>query len=444
MSPRELFQNLDSDTVKSRTRGAMMVSMAAQGGTQVMQFAAFAVLGRLLSPDDFGLIAMATVASNFIVQFKDAGLSQATIQRDTVNEAQISTIFWINCALTLVLGLSLLSLSPAIAWVYGDPRLTAIAASLAVPMALSGTSLQHRALLARRMDFGRIARAELLGTALGIATGICGALNDWAYWSIIAMIVARELTTTVLLWVLSAWIPRRPSRLAEVRSMLHFGLNLTGFGLVNYFNRNADDFLIGRVSGPAALGQYSMAYRFLMLPLQLLNAPLAQVLLPTLSRYRDDPSHFEASFLGFLRIVAWLTIIPIACTCLVGEDLIVMILGSEWREAGQLFSILAIASMLQPVGNLCGQLFLAVGATRPLFRWGIFSMLVNVSGFLIGIRWGASGVAWAYAICTLGLTPPYWWYCCRHSGLSLGPLINAMKWPCLIGMSIVAVYLYRL
>ena len=158
MSKNTVFEKLDTSDMHGRSKRGIAVSMSAQGARFCLQIGSTVVLGRLLTPSDYGLVGMAAVVINLVAMFKDAGLAQATVQREVVTPAQISTLFWINLGLVLVLALLVGASAPLIAWIYGDSRLVGLTVVLTVPIIASGLSLQHRALLERNMRFIDIAR----------------------------------------------------------------------------------------------------------------------------------------------------------------------------------------------------------------------------------------------------------------------------------------------
>lgn len=380
--------------------------MAAQGVRFVLQVGSMIALARLLTPADFGLVAMVTVLVNFIGLFKDAGLAQATVQRETITHEQISALFWINVVLTGGLASLVAALSPVIVWIYGEPRLFWLSVFLALPIFLSGFWLQHRALLQRHMRFVAIARTEILSYALGVAVGIVSALYGAGYWALAYMTLTVAVCSTVAYWVETGWIPGAPRRNTGVRPMLRFGANLTGFNLVNYFARNADNFLIGKVVGADALGQYSRAYSLMILPISQIKAPVANALLPALSRLQNNPQEFEELFVKWVRIIAWLTAAPVASATIWGQSAVLFILGSEWRLAAEIIHWLAIASFLHPVASLFGLAYVASGKTSKMLRWSIFGASVRLAGFVVGvIYFGALGVAQSYAITSILLLP---------------------------------------
>ena len=377
----------------------------AQGIRLAVQIGGTIILARLIGPEAFGLVAMVLVVSGFLEVFRDAGLAQATVQRRQLAPEQVSTLFWVNSGVCLLLAAGLAGLAPLVAWIYGEPRLTTLTLAMAVPLAVEGLCLQHRALLQRSMQFGRIALAESVAAIGGLLVAVVAAKAGAGYWSLVLQRIVVAVIQVALIWILSGWIPGRFRRNLGVRPMLSFGLRLSGFNLLNFFSRNADKFLIGRFVGADALGQYSRAYSLMLLPISQINAPLASVLTPALARLQSDPEAFARVFLRTFRVLAWVTVPAIGVAAASGAHLLAFLLGPGWELAGSAFQMLAVASLFQPLTNICGVVLIATGRTDQLLRWGKVSSVVLVGAFLVGLPWGVIGVATAYAVAIHCLLP---------------------------------------
>jgi PST family polysaccharide transporter len=219
--------------------------MGGQAANFVLKLGSTAVLARLLTPADFGLIAMVTAVTGFVEMFKEAGLSMATIQRAEINHRQISTLFWINLGLSILLMFVVVGLAPAVAWFYGEPQLLWITIALGAMFPLGGLTIQHVALLRRQMRFGTLVSIDVTSNAVGIAAAITAAAFGARYWALVIMMAASGAANAALVWITCPWVPGLPKRGAGVRPMLAFGGNLTGFAFINYWARSADNVLIG-------------------------------------------------------------------------------------------------------------------------------------------------------------------------------------------------------
>ncbi|MFC1542116.1 lipopolysaccharide biosynthesis protein, partial [Candidatus Latescibacterota bacterium] len=364
------------------------------------------VLARLLTPEDFGLIAMVAAVTGFVMMFKDMGLSMATVQRAEINHGQISTLFWINVALSLAIMLLTATLAPAIAWFYSEPRLIWITLALAGAFIFSGFTVQHQALLRRQMNFGRLAAIEITSMLVGVITAIVSALYGAGYWALVLMQLSTAIVGAITVWMVCGWRPGLPVRRSGVREMLTFGGHLTGFSFVNYFARNTDKLLIGKFWGAGPLGLYSKAYGLLMLPLSQINAPLSAVAIPALSRLQDEPERYRNYYLKAISLIAFFTM-PMAMFMIVmSGELIQIVLGPQWSEASRIFLFLGIAALVQPIANTSGWLFISQGRARDMLRWGLIGGTLAIVSIIAGLPWGTVGVAGSYAITGLFIRTP--------------------------------------
>lgn len=384
-----------------------VVTLGGQGIKFVLGLVSTAVLARLLRPQDFGLVAMVTSITAFIGLFKDLGLSNATVQRLQVTHEQISFLFWINVALSLGTTLVVLALAPAIAWFYHEPRLLWVTVALSLSFVLGGLAVQHQALLRRQMQFKSLAVRDIIAMVCGMASSITLAWFGFGYWSLVAGPVTANIVGCVLLWTICDWRPGAFRRGVGARGMLAFGGNLTIFNLVNYFSRNFDNILIGRVLGASPLGIYSKAYGLLMLPISQINFPMAAVLLPGLSRLQNETVEYAKLFINSVRSIALLTVPIVVFSFFFAQDVVLVLLGKRWLPVAPVFQLLAPAALFGAISFAPGWLCQSLGRSRRQRNYALISAPICVAGFFIGIRWGIAGVAASYSITFSCL---FWWY----------------------------------
>lgn len=413
------------EDLASASLGGGAATLIGQGAAFGIQLVATIVLARLLTPNDFGLIAMVTAVTGFALLLKDLGLSTATIQKSDLGHGQVSTLFWINVGAGLGLCLLTIALSPAIAWFYSEPRLVMITVVISAGFVLGGLTAQHKALLTRHLRLGQLATIQVISTCFGVAGAIAGAIAGWGYWSLVLMQILSALFLMVGVWMACRWRPGLPMLDAGVGSMLVFGGNVTGFNVTNYFARNADKILIGGVWGEGPLGLYSKAYTLMMLPLTQINIPLAQVAIAALSKCREDPERYASYYLKAISVITLVTT-PFVSFCIVcSEPLVRVILGAQWIEASRLFAVLGFAGLIQPLYYTQGWLHNSMGRSDRFLRWGLVGSATFVVAFCLGIPYGAFGVALAYAVTTWVILVPCMWYAAASAGIKVGRILWA-------------------
>ena len=433
LTPETIFisDNLSQDLAEKSVRGGM-ATMGSQGVSFVLRMASTMVLARLLTPSDYGLIGMVTVVVNFATMFKDAGLSMATVQKDNISHEQISTLFWINVLISIVLGVCVLVGSPLVAAFYGKPELTAVTAVFSISFIPSGLSIQHAALLRRHMRFGSLAVVQIAAQVISLAVAILLALYGWRYWALVGGSLTTAFATVVLTFFFCPWVPGRMRKGTGVRKMLKFGGHLTGFNFINYFSRNADSILIGRFIGADALGLYTKAYQLFMMPISQIRAPITNVAMPVLSSLKDQPERYVKYYQRLIDIMATLTI-PLTLYCFVeAEFLIGLVLGAQWLGAVPVFRVLAVAGVLQSITSTAGLVQLSFGYSARYFKWGVVGAFVFVGSFIIGLPYGIVGVATSYACANLLITFPTLFYCYHKTPVSVSLFLRTLIMPLLI------------
>lgn len=424
---------------RASTHGAA-ISLGSQLGKFGAQLAYQILLARMLSPQDFGVVAMAAPILAFLQLFTELGLSQATIQRPRIGQGELSFLFWINVGASVLLGLATVAIAPLVGAFYGDLRVVGVTAVSGAMFVLSGLSSQHLALLNRNLAFGKLAVIDLCAFMLGAVAGLLFAAAGVGYWSILIAQAITSLITVVLAWVLSHWRPGKPQGGQDWRALLGFGGNLTGFNIANFFARNADNILIGRFSGGVALGLYDRAYKLLLAPLTQISTPLSRVAMPLLAKTRDTPALYRTAYVRTLEAVVTLTYPCVVFAIATHEQLIVTVLGEKWQGVAPIFAILGVGAFFAPIGNSTGWLFISQNRTRQMRNWGVLSSLLFVTSFVVGLPWGPIGVASCYiGVGIVVQGPMVLWAATREGPVGLRDVLRALAPHALAAVSAFAV-----
>lgn len=412
--------------LKVASVSGIAVNFAAQMVKFGLTFLYQILLARLLQPADFGVVAMAAPVLAFVGLFADFGLTQATVQRANISQQQLTLIFWINCLLSLALAIITVVVSPLVGRFYHNEQVTPIVVILGSMFFLGGLYAQHLALLNRRLAFAKLAVIDLVGFLAGAAAAIAAAMLGLRYWAIIINGVVTGIVTLVLAWMFTRWVPGRPQWAEDARALLGFGGNITTFNVVNYFARNLDNVLIGKYVGVVGLGLYDRAYKLLLLPLSQITGPFAKVATPLLAQLLDDPPAYRRAYTRMLEAICLLTFPGVVFAMVSSKLLIDTVLGSRWDGVAPIFSVLAIGAFFAPISNSTGWLFITQDRTREMRNWGVVSSAMFVLSFILGLRWGAQGVANSYVAVGALQGPLIWWAVTRRGPLSFVQLLSGL------------------
>ncbi|WP_370390809.1 lipopolysaccharide biosynthesis protein [uncultured Winogradskyella sp.] len=419
MSKSNKIVDFDSKDLGRKSVRSGMVNMGGQLLSVIIQLTSTVVLARIISPDSYGIIGMVMAVIIFAGLFRDLGLSTATIQRKEINSNQISVLFWVNAAVGLGLSVLLAFCSPLVVWFYGKPELLWVTVVLGINIFLSSLGAQHAALLNRHMQFVKFNVAKISSALTYFIVALIGALYGMEYWALVLGAVAQTIVNTALVWFFSGWIPGLPQRNTGSRDLIKYGLNLTGFEFVNYFSRNLDNVLIGKVIGAEVLGYYTRAYRLIMFPISNIRTPLAAVALPGLSSIQSEKLLFRSYYTQLLGILSVVTMPIAAFTFFAAEPIVLVVLGLDWLPVAPIMQWLAVAAFLQPVAGLFGVVLLALGLAKRHMHCGLISGIVLSLVFLISVNYGVEVLAMAYAISGYVLFIPIFLYASKNTGINL-------------------------
>jgi O-antigen/teichoic acid export membrane protein len=356
------------------------------------------ILARLLTPDDYGMVAMVAAINGFAGLFLTLGLSTATIQRAEINHAQVSTLFWINTGIGALLMLVVAGLSPAIAEFYDTPELLWVALTMSCIFFINGLAVQHNALLNRQMRFFEISIIQVISIFSAAMVAIFFALNGYGYWALALSRITESLFIVLGTLIATRWIPGLPSRAIGVGSLLKFGTNIIGFDVVNYFSRNLDKILIGRFHGSNPLGLYNKAYQLLLFPLENIKNPLMRVALPALSQLQNDPMSYRIYYTKFLSILVFISMPLVTILFVCSDQLINIVLGPQWLEASSIFKIMAFAAFILPASSTRDLVLVSTNKTGRHLLLGTIGAAITIILFIIGSQWGVKGIAAGYTI----------------------------------------------
>jgi len=414
-----------------------VATLASQAGQFLMQAISTVVLARLLTPADFGLVAMVTAITGMATAFVDLGLTEATIQRKEISHNQVSTLFWINVAFGLALMLVTAALAPVFVWFYGEPRLKNITVLLSLSFLISGLRSQHDALLKRQMRFAALAIRDVAMYVVAVPVAIIMALRGAGYWVLITLPLLLNSTQMLLSWFMVNWRPGLPRRDPEVGSMVTFGRNVAGSCVIYQVNRNADNALIGWYWGAAPLGLYSRAYNLLMLPVRQLTVPVGAVVIPAFSRIQDDAERYARYYLRAANLLMWIGAPLFGFLAVAAEPVIVLILGQQWRESAPVFQILAISAVAQLLLESTIWLLVSRGQSKRLLKLLLVISPIIVASFALGLPFGIKGVALSCSLVFLALLPWILQFAFRGTNLTLPRLGKALLCP--VSLSLVGV-----
>jgi O-antigen/teichoic acid export membrane protein len=411
---------------RSAVRGAG-AAITGSAGNFAVGIGSIVVLARLLTPSDFGVVTMVTTFSLLLRSFGLNGFTELIMQREEITDSLASNLFWINLVIGTILTLAFASSGPLLAFFYHNSAVVQITQGMSLTIGIGCLGYIHLGLLQRAMHFRSTAIINFVGQALQVIVSIVLAIAGWHYWALVWGSVTQTAVTTAGALLVCRWIPSRPGRASGTGAGLKFAMNVYSHFAFTYLTRNTDNFLVGWRFGARALGFYKKAYDLFVLPETQLSAPLCAVVVSTLSRVNRNREQFQRYFLRAISVLALVGMGIGADFALVGEDLFRFLFGPGWEEAGRIFALFGPGIGVMLLYNTHGWIHLSIGRPERWFRWSLMEFVCTASLFLLTLRWGPSGIAFAWTASYFLLMFPGFWYAGKPIGLGIGSVF-AVIW----------------
>jgi O-antigen/teichoic acid export membrane protein len=392
------------------------------------------LLARLLSPNDFGLVAMVFSVTGIAEQFSELGLSTATIQCRELAHHQVTNLFWINVGTGCLFSLAICALAPGIANFYGDPGLVPMTLVISTTFFWGGLTVQHQALLSRQMKQAHLVVIRVSASCLSLILAILLAINHFGVWALAWREVARALFVAAGMWLFCRWIPGWPSRNANIKALLHYGSHITLNQFVIACVSQLDRLLIGKFFGASPLGLYRQAQQLILAPIEQLRAPVYGVASPSLSMLQIDPDRYRRYYQRIVLVIGLATMPLGLFISIYAGEITHVLLGPRWIAATVFLQIFGIVAFLKPSLDTTAIVMMTYGLSKRLLTISI-AYNVSLAAFMfVGLYWGAEGVALANVGAIVLLMLPMLYFSLHSTPVTLGQFFSAVSTPAIASL----------
>jgi len=360
------------------------------------------VLARLLTPEMFGLVAMANVALALVASLRDVGLGQAYVQREMGSPEELrraaNTTFYLMLLTNAVLCVLAVSLAPLAGRFFENPEVVPLLRAITLIFLLDGLISGPTMVLRRRMDFRRLAYGEIGASFAMAIVAISLATLDFKAWSLVwGQVAGRVAEASALFW-LSGWRPRFEFSRKLARELFDFGRYLWAFSILSAVGRVLDRAIVGRGLGAASLGSYHLGSNLANLPAQQISSVVNRITFPAFARMQGDPERMAAALRKTLAHVSIVTLPLTAGLIVAGPQLIGTVYGPGWEAAVPVLQALALFGMTLSISSVTGPIFQAIGRPQVLLYTSIFHHVIYVGLLLWWGRYGLQGILSAVVV----------------------------------------------
>lgn len=398
------------------------------------------VLARLLGPGAYGVIAQASIYISLTTLILDQGLTAALVSRRSVSREAAAAASTVNVVLGISVAVVTILIARALADFFRTPSLQPVLWVLGAALILKALAIVPRMLLTRSMSFRAIAISDVGGALIGGLAGIIGALSGLDYWALVLQLVLSDCFAAVVL-VVSARPPWPGLRFSAIRGDASFSGRVFVGNLVSFSSRNVDNILIGRVFGANDLAYYSLSYRVLLTPVQMIGQVVTRVLFPAISRVRDDLTAVQTLIVRSTGTISSIAFPLMGFVAVSAVESVNVFLGAEWAPAIVVLQVLAVTGARQAVTAINAPVLLGLGLSKVHLRFNLVAAFVQIAGMILGLPWGIYGVAVGYTVAGIMLTPIIFWLQSKYAALSWARQIASFVPPLVGTLMAVLVYL---
>lgn len=381
--------------LKKKAKIAVLWSGADILLRQGLQFGISIALARMLSPEDFGTIALLYLFTGIASAFVDSGFSVALIQKQDVTHTDESTVFWFNLTMGLIVALALAAAAPAIATFFDKNILVPLTWVMALNIVISALGSVHGTLLNKRLDFKAQMKIGAVTTIVSGGTAVVMAWYDYGVWALAALTLTGSLVTTILLWLFSDWRPRWVFSLDSARRLFGFGGYMLASGMLDIAYNRIYTLLIGKFYGTRELGFYNRAESTKQLPCGVLTGILSRVALPIFSAAAHDALQLRRGVQLALRVMMLLNIPMMLGLAVVAEPLVLVLFGAQWLPSVPIMQILCIGGIVWPLHVINLNVLMAQGHSHLFFRLEVVKKICGSIFLIVGAFFGVMGIAWS-------------------------------------------------
>jgi PST family polysaccharide transporter len=410
-----------SGQLRARATKAAGWALLDRWVTRTLTTVVFIILARLLTPQEFGIAALALVARHFLSTFIDQGFSEAIVQTPDLKPSFANTAFWTAIVTGSTLTLALVFTASFVAReILGDASVAPLLRVLAISLGFTALSSTQSALLRRQLAFRELAIRHLVAQVVAGIVAVVAAFLGAGAWSIVLQAILQGAIGAAILWRYSEWRPALEFHPATFRSLSAFGVSMVGIDILSVIQQQADNLLVGRSLGAAALGIYALAFRFYFVVVDVTMSSMSSVALSTFARVQRDLPAIRRSYLAATRLTA-LVVLPIfAGMVVVAPEMISALVGDTWNAAAPVLRALSPSGLILCLAYLDRSLVVALGRPRLALGIAAAGVALRLLGYIVGVQFGLVGVAVGLSVASIVFWPFRSMILRKLMGLSLG------------------------
>lgn len=384
---------MENQHTKSNIISSLFWKLMERGGTQGIQFFVSIVLARLLTPEEYGIIAIVMVFILLANVFVESGFNTALIQKKDSDEVDFSSVLYLSLGVATILYGIIFITAPCIANFYNEPILIQVIRVLAITLFIGAFNSIQNAFVARNMLFKKLFASSLGAVTISGIVGVIAAYSGLGVWALVLQQLTSQLAVALILWFTVKWRPHLTFSIKRVKSLFSYGSKLLASGLLDTLYRNLRTIIIGRMYTPAMLGYYNRGEQFPQIIVSNINGSIQSVMLPALSAHQDDRKRVKEMMRRAIISSSFLIFPMMVGMAVVAEPLVKIVLTDKWLPAVPFLQIACFNFALWPIHTANLQAINAMGRSDVFLKLEIIKKIIGLIILGISLPFGVYAIA---------------------------------------------------
>lgn len=385
---------MSNNITKTEVLYSLIWKLMERGGTQGIQFIVTVVLARLLVPEEFGLIVLATIFVSIAKIFVETGFNTALIQKKEADEIDFSSVFYLSIMVAGLLYLCLFLSSPYIALFFNQPEFTNVLRVLSLILFFGAINSIQIAIISRNLQFKKLFISSIGAVVLSGVVGIVMAYANFGIWALVSQQLTNQIVITIILWFTVKWRPLIVFSITRVKRLFSFGWKLLVSGILDTLTSNLTNLLVGKIYSPTALGFYNRGEQLPSLIVNNVDGSIQSVMLPTLSKYQENTQRVKEIARRSIVTSSFIIFPMMVGLAVIAEPLIELLFTEKWLSAVPFLQISCAVYALWPIHTMNLQVMNALGRSDLFLKLEIVKKILSVAILIISLQFGIYALVW--------------------------------------------------
>lgn len=365
---------------------------------QVFTWTTTIFVARLLSPDDYGVVAISGVFIGVLAIVTDMGFVSALINKEEITQEEKDSSFWFSILFSIILFICIYHSAPYIAAFYDNEILVNIIRVSALILPLSSLKILPTVIAMRNMDFKYRAVTEMVGQFATSISSVIFAMNEFGVWTLIYSVLIGQTVVVMAYMPLLGGVPKPVIKFKKLYGILTYGAHLMGAQILEFFTMRSDVLVIGYFLSPQQVGFYSMGFQLASVPLDKIGSMFNRVGFPSISRVKEDKEAARGIFVNMHKYLLLIALPILTGLAIIADDLVVLLLSAKWEPLVPIIQVLCVLNLLRISGMLMPYAIAGLGMAKTVFQYELLSAVMLPFAFLVGVQYGLEGVFAAWFI----------------------------------------------